>query len=129
MKKSLVSAGIVVLVVSLQACLWRGKPLELKARDSIASAGAVLKVLIERHEGQCIQDPTKAPCPFIKKAAATINLVNDALVIYCSGTPQPGTKPFREGGPCVAQGGLSPRLEASLKELRVIQRDLNTLFY
>jgi len=105
--------------------LLAGCDLAKSSRDGIASAKGALDAY--KAEYQCGTPQATAACGKVQAAVGVKDLAIDALTIYCSG---PG---FDTGGPCQPSPDKDKKqvaalkLQALMKELNQIMRDLQTL--
>jgi hypothetical protein len=98
-----------------------------KARDGIATAYGFVSDLQQKYLVTCQANPAQNACVQINRGVALQRLASTALNDYCSGTPLAGNAPYLQGGPCSAQPGLQPRLQAALTDLNSIIADLKKL--
>lgn len=116
MKKLLLLLPLVILL----GC----QPIQNTARDGIAAAKGVLQTAQTKYMAQCTANPQDAPCVIIHKGVAAQNVAIDALEAYCEGGATPA---FKDGGPCVANKAVEPKLRASLDNLNQIIPDVKGL--
>lgn len=98
------------------------KPLEMTARDSIATAKGFLTDLVERYRDQCIDvGDTPGVCAAITKGIAAQNMTIDALHVYCA------SETYENGGPCTPNKDAAPKLKEALMHLESIRKEVEAM--
>lgn len=113
--RSVTAMLLILLVMMTVGC---SQPIESTARDGIASASGFLKQEVPANTSVCQANPALEKCVAIKKASQSLNVVIDALELYCSGPA------FNSGsGPCQSpidpnqKNQLSSKLSGALTDL------------
>src|SRR3990172_290453 len=120
--------GAVILLVLLAALGCQ--PFEMSARDSIVAAGGFIRKAQMNHLDECLAftrdgtDLGKSAVifPAITKAIAAYNLAVDLLNVYCASPDYD-----LQGGKCVPNKELQPKVEAALRELTVIVAEVKAV--
>lgn len=117
-----------VLVFVLVTLACPHQPLEQAARDGIAQAKGMLDDAKGRHpECQVADNAASKVCKVLKTATSAKDTLIDALSLYCAGTPATGDKSFDDGGPCVPDKSVEPKLNSALHSLDQIMADVKGL--
>ena len=113
---------VLVMLLTMTAC----QPLEMTARDGIASAKGFLDSEAKAH-GECNATPTLQVCTLINRGNAAKHTAIDALEQYCT-SPEfdagtaPCTKPTGAAGTIAAN-----QLKAAMANLNQIITDIKAI--
>ena len=118
-----------ILVLLLCFVLTGCQPFEMTARDAIVTAGAFLRQAQANHLEECLAytkfgvnlGKSDVLCPAITKAVSAHNIAVSALDAYCA------SPDYENGGPCVPNKELQPKVEAALRELESVLAELKRL--
>lgn len=119
MKKTLALVPILVLLAITLACP-PSQPLEQTARDGVASAKGYLDSA-KAHHPECVIAPPAAStnCQIITKGVAAKDSVIDAVNLYCASPSYSDN-----GGSCVPDKAVEPKLQEALNNLNQIIKDV-----
>lgn len=112
--------GLTLTMTFLLGCP-SDKPLEMTARDSIATAKGFLTDLIERYKDRCIDAGDTPVCTAIMKGVAAQNMTIDALHVYCA------SDTYENGGPCTPNKDAAPKLKEALMHLESIRKEVEAM--
>ena len=106
------------LLLSLCLILTACQPIEMSARDAIATAKGYLDSA-KQHHPECASGGHSATCDVIARGVAAKDTVADAVNIYCASPSYTD-----QGGACTPNKDAEPKLKEALKSLSTIMRDV-----
>lgn len=95
--------------------------LEKTARDGVASAKGYLDSA-KQHHPECATDASSTNCQVIAKGVAAKDAVIDAVNLYCASPSYSDN-----GGNCVPDKAVEPKLQEALKNLDQIIKDVRAI--
>lgn len=122
MKKTLALVPILALLAITLACP-PSQPLEQTARDSVATAKGYLDAA-KAHHPECATPgtPVSTNCDIIGKGVGAKDAVIDAINVYCASNDY-----SNNGGPCVPNKDLQPKLQEALNNLNQTITDVKAI--
>ncbi len=116
MKRIIALLALVVIIVGCST------PIEVTARNSIATASGFIAQAQADHKASCVPNPSQPVCIAINKAVSANNTAIDALEAYC------GSAAFNAGTvACEPHAALADKLTAALQNLSTAITDVKGL--